>query len=170
MISVLHGESITDQASPRTPTQRTFQPQEAVQPQRNQTILQAGMECVQLQFHVPWIAVSSTVQSISTSACMLARASSPGTQSLLYTTTDIATHRSTERALRKNLQALERHVPNLVVRMLHAGVPREVRGCIFSPCHMPRCEHVNKLSDSSARRGDGLLTPKAAQQRADMCM
>ena len=30
---VLHGESITDQASPRTPTQRTFQPQEAVQPQ-----------------------------------------------------------------------------------------------------------------------------------------
>ena len=39
--SVLHGESITDQASPRTPTQRTFQPQEAVQPQRNQTILQA---------------------------------------------------------------------------------------------------------------------------------
>ena len=29
---VLHGESITDQASPRTPTQRTFQPQEAVQP------------------------------------------------------------------------------------------------------------------------------------------
>ena len=38
---VLHGESITDQASPRTPTQRTFQPQEAVQPQRNQTILQA---------------------------------------------------------------------------------------------------------------------------------
>ena len=31
---VLHGESITDQASPRTPTQRTFQPQEAVQPQR----------------------------------------------------------------------------------------------------------------------------------------
>ena len=24
---VLHGESITDQASPRTPTQRTFQPQ-----------------------------------------------------------------------------------------------------------------------------------------------
>ena len=41
MWSVLHGESITDQASPRTPTQRTFQPQEAVQPQRNQTILQA---------------------------------------------------------------------------------------------------------------------------------
>ena len=38
---MLHGESITDQASPRTPTQRTFQPQEAVQPQRNQTILQA---------------------------------------------------------------------------------------------------------------------------------
>ena len=38
---VLHGESITDQASPRTPTQRTFQPQEAVQPQQNQTILQA---------------------------------------------------------------------------------------------------------------------------------
>ena len=38
---VLHGESITDQASPRTPTQRTFQPQEAVQHQRNQTILQA---------------------------------------------------------------------------------------------------------------------------------
>ena len=38
---VLHGESITDQASPRTPTQRTFQPQEAVQPQRNHTILQA---------------------------------------------------------------------------------------------------------------------------------
>ena len=38
---VLHGESITDQAPPRTPTQRTFQPQEAVQPQRNQTILQA---------------------------------------------------------------------------------------------------------------------------------
>ena len=34
---VLHGESITDQASPRTPTQRTFQPQEAVQPQRNQS-------------------------------------------------------------------------------------------------------------------------------------
>ena len=27
--SVLHGESITDQASPRTPTQRTCQPQEA---------------------------------------------------------------------------------------------------------------------------------------------
>ena len=40
-IALLHGESITDQASPRTPTQRTFQPQEAVQPQRNQTILQA---------------------------------------------------------------------------------------------------------------------------------
>ena len=39
--TVLHGESITDQASPRTPTQRTFQPQEAVHPQRNQTILQA---------------------------------------------------------------------------------------------------------------------------------
>ena len=39
--AVLHGESITDQASPRTPTQRTFQPQEAMQPQRNQTILQA---------------------------------------------------------------------------------------------------------------------------------
>ena len=39
--AVLHGESITDQASPRTSTQRTFQPQEAVQPQRNQTILQA---------------------------------------------------------------------------------------------------------------------------------
>ena len=39
---VLHGESNTDQASPRTPTQRTFQPQEAVQPQRNQTILQAN--------------------------------------------------------------------------------------------------------------------------------
>ena len=38
---VLHGESITDRASPRTPTQRTFQQQEAVQPQRNQTILQA---------------------------------------------------------------------------------------------------------------------------------
>ena len=38
---VLHGESSTDQASPRTPTQRTCQPQEAVQPQRNQTILQA---------------------------------------------------------------------------------------------------------------------------------
>ena len=38
---VLHGDSITDQASPRMPTQRTFQPQEAVQPQRNQTILQA---------------------------------------------------------------------------------------------------------------------------------
>ena len=37
---VLHGESNTGQASPRTPTQRTFQPQEAVQPQRNQTILQ----------------------------------------------------------------------------------------------------------------------------------
>ena len=29
---VLHGESSTDQASPRTPTQRTCQPQEAVQP------------------------------------------------------------------------------------------------------------------------------------------
>ena len=27
---VLHGESITDQALPRTPAQRTFQPQEAV--------------------------------------------------------------------------------------------------------------------------------------------
>ena len=39
--AVLHGESITEQASPRTPTQCTFQPQEAVQPQRNQTILQA---------------------------------------------------------------------------------------------------------------------------------
>ena len=38
---MLHGESSTDQASPRTPTQRTCQPQEAVQPQRNQTILQA---------------------------------------------------------------------------------------------------------------------------------
>ena len=34
---VLHGESITDQASPRTPTQRTFQPQEAVQPTPNHT-------------------------------------------------------------------------------------------------------------------------------------
>ena len=33
-------ESNTGQASPRTPTQRTCQPQEAVQPQRNQTILQ----------------------------------------------------------------------------------------------------------------------------------
>ena len=40
MTMVLHGESITDQASPRTPTQRTFQPQEAVQPQRNPTKLQ----------------------------------------------------------------------------------------------------------------------------------
>ena len=38
---VLHGESNTGQASPRTPTQRTIQPQEAVQPQRNQSILQA---------------------------------------------------------------------------------------------------------------------------------
>ena len=37
---VLHGESNTGQASPRTPTQRTFQPQEAEQPQRNQTVLQ----------------------------------------------------------------------------------------------------------------------------------
>ena len=37
---LVHGESNTDQASPRTPTQCTFQPQEAVQPQRNQTILQ----------------------------------------------------------------------------------------------------------------------------------
>ena len=32
LLCVLHGESITDQASPRIPTQRTFQPQEAVQP------------------------------------------------------------------------------------------------------------------------------------------
>ena len=40
MYSVLHGESNTGQASPRTPTQRTFQAQEAVQPQLNQTILQ----------------------------------------------------------------------------------------------------------------------------------
>ena len=39
--SVLHGESSTDQAAPRTPTQRTCQPQDAVQPQRNQTIFQA---------------------------------------------------------------------------------------------------------------------------------
>ena len=31
-IRVLHAESNTGQASPRTPTQRTFQPQEAVQP------------------------------------------------------------------------------------------------------------------------------------------
>ena len=38
MFGVLHGESITGQASPRTPTQRTFQPQIAVQPQRNQTM------------------------------------------------------------------------------------------------------------------------------------
>ena len=38
---VLHGERNTDQASPRTPTQLTFQPQDAVQPQRNQTIHQA---------------------------------------------------------------------------------------------------------------------------------
>ena len=30
--SVLHGENNTSQASPRTPTQHTFQPQEAVQP------------------------------------------------------------------------------------------------------------------------------------------
>ena len=29
---VLHGESNTGQALPRTPTQRTFQPQDAVQP------------------------------------------------------------------------------------------------------------------------------------------
>ena len=36
----IHGESNTGQASPRTPTQRTIQPQEAAQPQRNQTILQ----------------------------------------------------------------------------------------------------------------------------------
>ena len=28
----VHGESITDQAPPRMPTQRTFQPQEALQP------------------------------------------------------------------------------------------------------------------------------------------
>ena len=35
--TVVHGESITDQASPRTPTQRTFQPQEAVQPTPNHT-------------------------------------------------------------------------------------------------------------------------------------
>ena len=37
---VLHGESNTGQASPRTPTQRMFQPQEAVQPKQNQTIRQ----------------------------------------------------------------------------------------------------------------------------------
>ena len=37
---VLHGESNTGQASPRTRIQRTFQSQEAVQPQRNQTIRQ----------------------------------------------------------------------------------------------------------------------------------
>ena len=51
---VLPGESNTDQASPRTPTQRTFQPQEAVQPQRNQTILQADTPAQKANYSYKW--------------------------------------------------------------------------------------------------------------------
>ena len=53
-LRVLHGESITDQASPRTPTQCTFQPQEAVQPQRNQTILQADTPAQKANYSYKW--------------------------------------------------------------------------------------------------------------------
>ena len=53
-IMVLHGESITDQASPRTPTQRTFQPQEAVLPQRNKTILQADTPAQKANYSYKW--------------------------------------------------------------------------------------------------------------------
>ena len=52
--SVLHGESNTGQASPRTPTQRTIQPQEAAQPQRNQTILQPDTPAQQANYSYKW--------------------------------------------------------------------------------------------------------------------
>ena len=39
-VYVVHGESNTSQASPRMTIQRMCQPQEAVQPQQNQIILQ----------------------------------------------------------------------------------------------------------------------------------
>ena len=51
---VLHGESNTGQASPRTPTQRTFQPQEAVQPQQNQTILQPDTPAQKAKYSYKW--------------------------------------------------------------------------------------------------------------------
>ena len=53
-VCVLHGESNTDRASPRTPTQRTLQPQEAVQPQRNQTILQADTPAQKSNYSYKW--------------------------------------------------------------------------------------------------------------------
>ena len=53
-VHVLHGESNTGQASPRTPTQRTFQPQEAVQPQRNQTILQPDTPAQKANYSYKW--------------------------------------------------------------------------------------------------------------------
>ena len=51
---MLHGESNTGQASPRTPTQRAVQPQEAVQPQRNQTILQPDTPAQKAKYSCNW--------------------------------------------------------------------------------------------------------------------
>ena len=72
--NVLHGDSSTGQATPRMPTQRTIQPQEAAQPHRNQTILQPDKQCVQLQ----WYYVHSTLtthrlddERLCTGACAI---------------------------------------------------------------------------------------------------
>ena len=51
---VLHGERNTGQAAPLTPTQRMFQPQEAVQPQRNQTILQRDTPAQKANYSYKW--------------------------------------------------------------------------------------------------------------------
>ena len=51
---VLHGESNTGQAPPRTPTQRTFQPQEAVQTQRNHTILKPDTPAQKAKYSYKW--------------------------------------------------------------------------------------------------------------------
>ena len=51
---VLHGESNTGQVSPRTPTQRTIQPQEAAQPQRSQTILQPDTPAQKANYSYKW--------------------------------------------------------------------------------------------------------------------
>ena len=51
---VLHGESNIGQASPRTPTQRTIQPQESAQPQRNQTTLQPDTPARKANYSYKW--------------------------------------------------------------------------------------------------------------------
>ena len=52
--SVLHGESNRGHASPRTTIQRMCQPQEAVQTQRNQTILQCGTPAQKKKWSYKW--------------------------------------------------------------------------------------------------------------------